>query len=476
MGLVPSLKIAQKLPLAMVGSALLVSAGVGILSFFIGTATVEQMSQRQMQTVATERAKEFRTYLESLQADLVNSASAESVQTSLRDFTIAWGQFSTLQPVVDPITQLRADYIDNNPNPSGQRQALDSMTADKKHNYDFLHSKVHPNFRRQLEARGYSDLYLIDKDGNLLYSVMKQDDFTDNLNDGGKYANSGLGRAYRKAMTFTEPGHVAFEEMSAYLPSGGAPSSFLATPVFDPRKKLIGVMAIQMPIATINRIMQNNANLGETGESFFVGADHLLRNDSVFSSEDDTLKTSYVNAVVDAALGGATASGVTTDYRGMRMFATATPVEFNGAKWAMVTAIGEDEALAPIANMRNMMLALGAGLLVVAAAGGFVFSRSVSKPITRLTGTMGALARGDLEVEVKGAERKDEIGAMAAAVQVFKENALKVQQMTEGERAASQQRRIDRAQMMQQLQAAFGEVVDAAIAGDFSKRVEATFP
>jgi methyl-accepting chemotaxis protein len=469
MGLVPHLKIAQKLPLAMVGSALLVSAGVGILSFFIGTATVEQMTGRQMQTVATERAKEFRTYLESIQADLVNSASVESVQTSLRDFTIAWGQFSTLQPVVDPIAQLRADYIDNNPNPSGQRQALDSMTADKKHNYDFLHSKVHPNFRRQLEARGYSDLYLIDKDGNLLYSVMKQDDFTSNLNDGGRYANSGLGRAYRKAMTFTEPGHVAFEEMSAYQPSGGAP-------VFDPRKKLIGVMAIQMPIAAINRIMQNNANLGATGESFFVGADHLLRNDSLFSPEDDTLRTTYANAVVDAALGGATASGVTTDYRGMRMFATATPVEFNGAKWAMVTTIGEDEALAPIANMRNMMLALGAGLLVIAAAGGFMFSRGVTKPITRLTGTMGALARGDLEVEVRGAERSDEIGAMAQAVQVFKENALKVQEMTEGERAASQQRRIDRAQMMQQLQAAFGEVVDAAIAGDFSKRVEASFP
>src|SRR5690606_21023977 len=44
------------------------------------------------------------------------------------------------------------------------------------------------------------------------------------------------------------------------------------------------------------------------------------------------------------------------------------------------------------------------------------------------------------------------------------------------ERAASERRRIDRTDMMVALQAAFGEVVDAAIAGDFSKRVHAQFP
>ena len=48
--------------------------------------------------------------------------------------------------------------------------------------------------------------------------------------------------------------------------------------------------------------------------------------------------------------------------------------------------------------------------------------------------------------------------------------------MTEEERAGSERRRFERTQMMQALQTAFGEVVDAAIAGDFTKRVEAEFP
>jgi methyl-accepting chemotaxis protein len=476
MGLFPSLKITQKLPLAVLGSALLVSAGVGIASYLIGSSTVDQMSQRQMQTVATERANQFTTYLASLQADLVDSAAAESIQNSIRDFTIGWGQFATKKPPLDPVAEVRAAYIDNNPNPDGQRQLLDVSESKARSNYDFLHPKVHPLFRRQAEARGYYDLYLFDTAGNLVYSVMKKDDYATNFNEGGLYADSGLGRAYRKAMTFTERGGVAFEDLSPYAPWGGMPSSFMATAIFDPRGKLTGVMAVQMPVASIDSMMQNKDNLGATGESFFVGEDHLLRSDSSFSTQDDRLTTTYANPLADAALAGEKASGLTTDYRGQPMLATAIPIEFNGAKWAMVTTISQEEAFAPITEMRNMMLGIAAALLGLVAAGGLLFSRTITKPISRLTQTMESLAEGQLETEVVGANRSDELGAMAKAVEVFKQNALRVTEMTEEERAASAQRRVDRTRMMEDLQTAFGAVVDAAVAGDFSRRVETSFP
>jgi len=473
----PKLKIAQKLPLAMVISALLVSAGVGTASYLIGSSTVQDMSIRQLQTVADERAKEFQTFLKTIESDVVGTASADFTAGAVRDLAVAWGAMGTAKPPLEPVATLRGNYIDFNPNPVGQKHLLDTPTGEgvKKTSYEFQHVKINPIFRRQLERRGYADMFLIDLKGNLAYSVMKNDDFAKNFAEGGEMADSGLGRAYRAALALTEPGQVAFSDVSFYAPAGG-PASFLASPIFDARKKLMGVLAVEMPIAAINAMMQNKDNLGQTGESFFVGEDYLLRSDSSFSEADDLLKSRYQNPVVTAALGGAKSSGLTSDYRGMEMIASATPVEFNGAKWAMVTTIAEAEASAPVADMRNMMLAIGAGLLVLAALGGYLFSRTVTKPISRLTGTMDALAAGDLEVEVKGAERSDEIGAMAKAVQVFKENAGKMTEMTEGERAASLQRRADRASMMGQLQRAFGEVVDAAIAGDFSKRVQADFP
>ncbi|MBU1307391.1 MAG: HAMP domain-containing protein [Alphaproteobacteria bacterium] len=165
-----------------------------------------------------------------------------------------------------------------------------------------------------------------------------------------------------------------------------------------------------------------------------------------------------------------------SSYRAMDMMVAAAPITTPGQPWAAVAVMGRDEVLAPVSDMRNLMLAIGTGLLAVVGALGLWFSRRITKPITRLTGTMEALAKGQLDIEVKGAERSDELGAMARAVEVFRANGLKVTQMTEAEAARIIASQAERAAMMADLQRAFGHVVDAAIAGDFSKRVDASFP
>jgi methyl-accepting chemotaxis protein len=475
MGWFPQFKIAHKLPLALVGSALVVSAGVGLGSYFVGSSIVADMSARQMETVAASHADEFVTYLKTIQSDLVNAASNETALAAVRDFSIAWKNFAKQTPIaLDPVETLRTGFITDNPNPPGQRQLMDVKETGRT-NYDTTHDKVQASYRRQTEMQGYLDLYMFDTTGNLIYSVMKNDDFALNFAEGSELADTGLGRAFRAALALTEPGQVVYEDATVY-PVSGLPASFIATPMIDKRGKLLGVMALQMPVAPINAMLQDNSHLGQTGESFFVGADKMLHSDSVFSDGDDTLVASYDNPIVDAALAGSPASGTTTSYRGMPMIATAIPVDFNGTHWAMVTTISESEAFAQVAQLRDTMLLIGGGLLVLAALVSLLFSRTITKPISRLTHTMEALSQGQLETEVQGRDRSDELGAMAKAVEVFKENALKVNEMTEDERIASDQRRVDRTRMMGELQGAFGQVVDSAIAGDFSQRVTVEFP
>jgi methyl-accepting chemotaxis protein len=123
-----------------------------------------------------------------------------------------------------------------------------------------------------------------------------------------------------------------------------------------------------------------------------------------------------------------------------------------------------------------VLLGVGAVSLVILGVLGYVMSRLMMAAVPKLARTMKAVAEGDYETEVPFIHRGNEVGEMARAVEVFRENGLKVSQMTEEERAASQRRRVERTDMMVALQAAFGEVVDAAIAGDFSKRVHAQFP
>jgi methyl-accepting chemotaxis protein len=81
--------------------------------------------------------------------------------------------------------------------------------------------------------------------------------------------------------------------------------------------------------------------------------------------------------------------------------------------------------------------------LVLAAVVTALIARLIARPIVGMTTAMTALANGDKQTDVTGAERKDEIGAMAKAVLVFKENMLRADALAaeqEQERAAKEAR------------------------------------
>ena len=123
----------------------------------------------------------------------------------------------------------------------------------------------------------------------------------------------------------------------------------------------------------------------------------------------------------------------------------------------------------------NGLIALGiagAGVIVLAA----LLMSHVTRPLRSLTKAATTLADGDLDVEIKGGTRQDELGDLARAVEIFRANSQKVRDMTQEEAARILSDQQARQRMMQELQQSFGEVVDAAIGGDFSRRVDASFP
>lgn len=129
-----------------------------------------------------------------------------------------------------------------------------------------------------------------------------------------------------------------------------------------------------------------------------------------------------------------------------------------------------------IYNELKTLLVFNALLLGFTLILAFFVVRSVIGPVISLTNTMQALSEGDNSVDVEGTENYDELGDMARAVLVFKENAVKMVKMTEDEILASDVRSKERVEMMENLGQSFGDVVGAATAGDFSKRVDANFP
>ncbi|MHA1566678.1 MAG: nitrate- and nitrite sensing domain-containing protein, partial [Alphaproteobacteria bacterium] len=110
-----------------------------------------------------------------------------------------------------------------------------------------------------------------------------------------------------------------------------------------------------------------------------------------------------------------------------------------------------------------ILLIAAMSLLAVALVLVFFIVRGITRPIAGMTTAMEVLAGGDKTVEIEGAERGDEIGAMAAAVQVFKDNMIKADQLT-AEQVEEQGKREARAKRIEELCSTFdssvGDVVE----------------
>src|SRR5690606_4293095 len=383
-----SMPIARKLPLALLGSALLVSLGVGLASYLIGSQALRNSAETNLMTLANERASQVSTYLKSVEDDLVATSRSEATMQTLRDFGGAWLQFK-----VDPTAEVRKLYVDDNPN-KDNLAALDTLGTTGA--YDATHTRFHPGFRNQISARGYRDLYLFDLKGFLVYSVTKAADFGTSFAQGGRWADTTLGQVFQQAAEIENPDDIAFTDFAAYGPAAGAPASFFGKPVFNAQGRKIGVLAIQLPSERHDAVIVNRTGISETGEVIVVGPDGLLRSDSSFTEANGALLTGFAGPMLDAALSGTAAEGETAHYRATGMMVAAAPITTRGQNWAAVAVMGIDEVLAPVTNMRNMMLLIGAGLLAVVAALGLLFSRTITVPITRLTDTMDALVKGDL--------------------------------------------------------------------------------
>ncbi|WP_171015901.1 methyl-accepting chemotaxis protein [Devosia sp. FKR38] len=166
------------------------------------------------------------------------------------------------------------------------------------------------------------------------------------------------------------------------------------------------------------------------------------------------------------------------DEAGVEQFGMVVPLAFAGVSetWSMVMQVPASTIYAAVNATRNTALVASAGLLAAVLLLVWFGAGVIASPIRKMTEIMGRLAKGEYDLTVPNSQGRDEIGAMARAVEIFRRNGLQVSQMTQAEAARIITDAQARQQMMTELQGAFGAVVDAAIAGDFAKRVDASFP
>ncbi|MBT3385829.1 MAG: methyl-accepting chemotaxis protein [Prolixibacteraceae bacterium] len=291
--------------------------------------------------------------------------------------------------------------------------------------YKKIYSEIDPFFREYLDAYDFTDIYFIcAAHGHIMYTVSEGVDLGINLST-GKYKDIGLAKLWKNVVQTQEPTMIDFN----YHEPTGETASFIGTPVFDNDGKLISVLALQISTQRINNIMTNYTGLGETGETYLVGDDYLMRSDSRFSEESTILKTKVDTESTRLGLKHQTGIHVTKDYRDVSVLSFYDHIGLNESfgldfEWLMVAEIDEAEVVLAATQLRNQILIIGFLMALLVAFFAVWFARYFTKPIVQLKKVSGFLANGDLTQKIE-INRDDEIGVLADSFKAMQKNLRK---------------------------------------------------
>lgn len=494
LGWLDNKRLGTKLPLIVV---ILVSITIGVTTvanMLLTQNVIKHSAEERLEGLASLTAARVSDLLAQIEREI---QVASTTPTSVQAMTAFADGFNSTP---SPSETLQRIFITENPHPIGQKEKL--TNADTGSNYGYIHKIYHAAYARVQKQMGYYDLFFIDIDGNVVYSVFKESDFATNLLT-GKWQDSGLAEAFRLASQAQQSDQTIFLDFAPYGPSNLAPASFFARPIFNNQGKRLGVIAVQMPIDVLNEVASSLPGQGTTADAFVVGPDGVFRTDSALSEQDDVLATSLSPQALSAMSNGATGNFEGPGHVSEHVKGFIAPIKFAGAQWRSVIQQDVDELLAgqETATLQSALISL---LILAAVAGAsFFISRRISKPVQQLAASVNDVAEGHLDTPVAGDGRLDEIGDLARAAEIFRQNAIKMEELNAQQRAAQAQMEtmnkerekaseealnsarereeaerentLQRQKMMRQLGESFGLVVDAAVAGQFSERVVVDF-
>lgn len=379
---------------------------------------------------------------------------------------------------------LQSMYIANNPNAVGEKHRLDRATADCE--YNRIHEIYHPRIRDFLESFGFYDIFLFDLEGNLIYSVFKETDYATNFLT-GPYRDTNFGDVYRRAKDASHTGEVFIEDFKHYEPSYGAPASFIGSAVFNDDGAKIGVAIFQMPVDNINQIMGETAGLGETGETYLVGADNFMRSNNRFSESSTILNQLVNNEATDMAFDQESGTLSQVSYRDLETLTSFGPLDIEGLNYIIIAEVTTDEVMAPAKTLQAQIAWAGLIIALVICVVAFLFSRSIVRPVVLVAKTFDALAESDLSSmgESNGdgddgsqslrldESRRDEIGLINTSFNGFLESLLKAQDSV---RKSIEQKAMDARKQAEDLQDKIKQLLFVAeTAGDGDLTCEIPF-
>ncbi|MFT2110779.1 HAMP domain-containing protein [Marinomonas sp. 2405UD68-3] len=153
--------------------------------------------------------------------------------------------------------------------------------------------------------------------------------------------------------------------------------------------------------------MQQRDGMGDSGETYLVGQDKLMRSDSYLDPKNHSVIASFAGNVANngvdthaviAVFNGETDNRIIIDYNGNRVLSSFTTLDIDDFKWALIAEVDEVEAFDAAHTLANVSYGLITVTILVIVVFALWISNSISTPIVLSSKVAQRVSEGDLTV------------------------------------------------------------------------------
>jgi len=188
----------------------------------------------------------------------------ENINNFFHDLSSSLDIQAELESNVEFLSSLQKDFLKSN------QTIFDYVHSDR---WEKITSRKRNELGKICDIQGYYNFQFINTNGDVIFSLLNTEDLGSNVYS-GKYSQSLYSKTCKKVLS---DGGQIFSDLEMYPPSGKKITGMIAQPMLDKEGNKIGLIVIQITMDQLNRITQDEVGLGETGVSYVIGEDLMLR-------------------------------------------------------------------------------------------------------------------------------------------------------------------------------------------------------
>lgn len=279
----------------------------------------------------------------------------------------------------DFFSERRGDAIFLSTNPLFQWAVTSFLEAFQKgglegSDYTEVNERYGKMLTRFADTMGYYNILVVNMAGNVVWDARRRTELGKNIL-ATPYAETPLAEAYKQGKTGLAIGDIRWHEVYK------GPAMFISIPMKrEGYEEPFAVLIFHLDGTKINDMMTQRPGLKESGETYLVGQDLLMRSDSRFTPVSDVLKMKVDTVATRESLAGETDVRIIKDYRNVPVLSAYTPIEISaGVRWALMAEIDEAEALSLSNKLVNQVVYMTFAMVPIWGGIIFAFYRLIKK-------------------------------------------------------------------------------------------------